>query len=140
MSEPENDTPGAPAAPQPRTPTGSLAILGLDGDRFRSLLRVVFGVLLGVLLAGDIFQYSIHEALSARVENQERRIERLNRMVDDLLTTNANAQRIEKIEQQVVGIDGQIHELTDAIKAQDAQHAHDAKAELETPEPKRKKH
>lgn len=134
MSEPENDTPGAPAAPQPRTPTGSLAILGLDGDRFRSLLRVVFGVLLGVLLAGDIFQYSIHEALSARVENQERRIERLNRMVDDLLTANENAQKIEKIEQQVDGIDDRIHDLTDAITAQNP-----APQEPEKPEPKRKK-
>jgi len=134
MPEPENETPGAPAAPQPRAPTGSLAILGFDGERFRSLLRVVFGVILGVLLVGDIFQYSLHKTLSGRVENQERRIERLNRMVNDLLTANENAQKIEKIEQQVDGIDDRILDLTDAITAQNA-----APEEPEKPEPKRKK-
>jgi hypothetical protein len=123
MSEPENETPGAPEATEPKAATGSLGILGLDGEKFRSALRVAFGVILGMLLVGDIFQYSLHQALAARVENQERRIERLNKMVDDLLTTNQNAQKIEKIEQQVEGIDGQIHDLTEAIKAQDAEAA-----------------
>jgi len=134
MPEPENETPGAPTAPQPRTGTGSLAILG-NGDNFRSMLKVVFGVTLGVLLVGDIFLYSLHQALSARVENQERRIERINQIVDDLLISNANAEKIEKIEQQVNGIDGQVHELTDAIKAQDAKAE---KIENSEPDPKKR--
>jgi TolA-binding protein len=135
MAEPDQDTPGAPNEPLPRATTGSLAILGVDAETFRSWLRVAFGMGLATLLVADIFQYSLHQALHARVENQERRIERLNKMVDDLLTTNQNAQKIEKIEQQVEGIDGQIHDLTESIKAQDAKA--DASEALESERKKR---
>lgn len=125
---------GAPSEVVSRNASGPLTVVGLNGDGFRSWLRVAFGAALGALLVGDIFLYSHHQALRARVENQERRIERLNTMVDDLLITNENAQKIEKIEQQVESIDGQVQELTDAIKAQNAK-----PKEPEQPKRKRKK-
>ena len=129
MTDAENDTEGAPNEAPRRNTTGPLAIVGPNGERLRNWLRIVMGM--GVLLVGDIFLYSHHQALQARVENQERRFIRLNKVVDDLLMTNTNAEKIEKIELQVDGIDGQVQELTDVIKAQDAI--------PEEPAPKKKK-
>ena len=118
MPEPENDTPGAPSEVWHQNTTGPLRALGLTGEGTHSWLRVVFGMILGALLVGNIFLYSLHQALHARVENQERRSDRLGKMVDDLLITNKNAEKIEKIEQQVDGISSQVQDLTDIIRAE----------------------
>lgn len=89
------------------------------GERLRSLLRITTVGILGVLLIGDIFMYSLYQALRAQTENHDRKIERLNRALDDLRTSNANAEKIEKIKQQVDGIDGNVTEMTATLKAQD---------------------
>jgi len=89
------------------------------GERFRSLLRITVVSVVGALLIGDIFMYSLYQSLRAQVENHDRKIERLNRALDDLKTSNANAEKIEKIKQQVEGIDGNVTEMTATLKAQD---------------------
>lgn len=113
MSEPE--TPQETTT-QDQSTAGPFS--GANGERWRSWFRMMFAVCVGVLLIGDIFLYSLHRALTARVENQERRIERLQSVVDDLLSASENAEKIEKIEQQVDGINGQIGDLTEVLKAQ----------------------
>lgn len=122
-----------PEAVDTNNTTGPLPVVE-NGDRLRSILRMMFAVCLAVLLVATVALFSLYEALKSQTESQEHRIERLNNMVSDLLVANENAQKIEKIEQQVNGIEGQVTELTDAIKAQDAK----AAAEPE-PEPKKKK-
>jgi len=82
----------------------------------RALLRVVFGVLLGVLGMADVGMYSLHKAMESRVEAQERRIERMDGMLTNMLASHDNASKIETIEQQVVGIENQIGELTDLVR------------------------
>jgi len=135
MSESENNPEGVPEEiPSPNT-TGPLSVIRGNGEALRAWLRVIAAMFLGVLLVGYISLYSLHQALQARVTNQERRIERLNNAIDDLLTSNQNAEKIEKIEQQVEGIDGQVQDLTEAIKAQNAK----AEADDPKPEPKKKK-
>ena len=125
------------AIPEPaggQNNTGSLLLVENGSERFRTILKTTFAVILAVLLMGHVALYSLHQALYSRVESQEHRIERLSKMLTDMLTANQNAEKIEKIEQQVTGIGGQMDDLTDAIKAQNAA----AAAELEE-SPKNKK-
>jgi len=103
-------------ATQDQNATGPFSVP--NGERWKSWFRMMFAVCVGILLIGDIFLYSLHRSLTARVENQERRIERLQGTVKDLLTARDNAEKIEKIEQQIEGIDGQIGDLTETLKAQ----------------------
>lgn len=125
--------PETPEEEESRPTTGSLAALGANGERLRSVLRLVFACCLAACLIGDILLYSLYQALRSQSDSQEHRIERLNNMVGDLMMANENAQKIEKIEQQVNGIEGQVTDLTNTIKAQDE------KAEAPEPEPKKKR-
>jgi len=118
--------------------TGPLSALENKGERLRSILRIAFSALLGVLMMGDVALYSLHQAMKSQVDSQEHRIERLNSMISDLLMTNRNAEKIEKIEQQVNGIDGQVQAITETIKAQDKK-ADNLEAELEPKKKKKKK-
>jgi len=122
--EPENDNnlAGIPEEVSPTTHTESLRTTNAPGPRTRA--RVLVGICLAVFFLGDVFLYSHHRALQARVESHERRIERLDKAITDLLMANDNAEKIEKIEQQVVGIDGQMDDLTTFLKDE-------AKAEAE---------
>lgn len=129
---PDTDIDSA-ATPEEVSPTTTGPLRTVGGEGTRGWVRVVLGMCVATLLLGDVFLYSHHQALQARVENQERRIERLDKVVSDLLLANENAEKIEKIEQQVDGIDGQVQELTKAIKAQNA------KAEEPAPDPEPKK-
>lgn len=113
--------------------TGSTAVLGANAERLRSALRLVFACCLGACLIGDVLLYSLYQALRSQSDSQEHRIERLNNMVSDLMMANDNAKKIEKIEQQVNGIEGQVSDLTATIKAQDE------KAEATPPEPTKKR-
>jgi len=88
----------------------------LPRERIRSVLRAVFAVTLCVLLVGDVILYSLHKALEARVESQDRRIERMNSLLTDLLSSRDNAARIELIETQVDGIEKSVGDLQQLVK------------------------
>lgn len=120
MPDHDNDPSGTPEEAPRRNTTGPLSLVAGNGEGLRAWLRIMGAGILGVLLMGDIFLYTLHQALQARVESLERRNDRLTGVVDSLLTSNEDAEKIEKIEQQVDGIGGQVEDLTDAIKAQDA--------------------
>jgi len=108
------------ALPEPVEEANSTGPIPVENkEPLRSFLRITFAVCLGVLLMGDVTLYFLHESLKAQVSSHEYRIERLNGMVSDLMMANDNAEKIEKIEQQVNGINGQVRELTAVIKAQD---------------------
>jgi hypothetical protein len=87
-----------------------------ETQRSSLLLRTTFGALLGVLAMGQVALYSLHKAMESRVESHERRIERSSKLLTDLLSSRDNAAKIEEIEQQVVGIEGQIGELVDMVR------------------------
>ena len=125
--------PESPPEEETKPTTGSMAVLGANGERLRSLLRLIFAGCLGACLIGDIWIYSLYQALRSQSDSQEHRIERLNKMVSDLMLANDSAKKIEKIEQQVNGIEGQVSDLTATIKAQDQ------KAETPAPEPEKKR-
>jgi hypothetical protein len=99
----------------PATQTGSVTLESEENGN-RGLLRVVFGVLLGVLGMADVGMYSLHKAMESRVEAQDRRVERMDGILTDLLVSHDNASRIEEIEQQVVGIENQIGELVEMVR------------------------
>jgi len=108
------------ATPEPIEPDVSEQLGDGNGnparERIRSVLRAVFAVILGVLLVGDVALYSLHKALEARVESQDRRIERMNAMLTDLLASRDNAARIELIETQVDGIEKSMGDLQQLVK------------------------
>jgi hypothetical protein len=99
----------------PVSPSGELA-QNEEKQRSGLLLRTTFGALLGVLMMGQVALYSLHKAMESRVESHERRIERSSKLLTDLLSSRDNAAKIEEIEQQVVGIEGQIGELVDMVR------------------------
>jgi len=69
----------------------------MSRESFQRILWVATGVLLGVLLIGDVTLYSHHKELEARVENQERKIAQLDKMVEELLKGRDQAARVEEI-------------------------------------------
>lgn len=101
-------------------------------ERLRQWLRVIVAVFVASLLVGDLAMYSLYQALRSRVEGQDHRIERLQKMVTDMLKANRNGKKIEKIETQVNNIGVQVSDLTTTIKEQDAQ-------EAKAPPPKKKR-
>jgi hypothetical protein len=115
------------ATPEPiptQNNTGPLLVVDAARDRFTTLFRIVVALTLGGLLVGDIAIYSLYQAMRSQVEAHEHRIERLDKMVADMLTTNDNATKIESINTKVDSIDVQVQELTttlkeDAAKVQD---------------------
>lgn len=117
--------------------TGPLQGIGNGSARFSMILRTTFAVVLTVLLVGNVALYSLHQTLNARVESQEHRIQRLNKMLTDMLTANQNAEKIEKIKQQVSGIEGQMDDLTTTIKAQNAVEAKKSAEEKKPPKRRR---
>jgi len=104
--------------------TGATAADGGEGEdeetneRALSWLRVLMGVLFGMLILADLHLYSLYEAESSRVEAMDRRMERLDQTLSDLLTINENAEKIEKIEQRVSGIEVRVGELADSLEAE----------------------
>ena len=86
------------------------------GERLRGILRSVFAVILGVLLMGDVALYSLYKSVEARVESQDRRMERMNSTLTDLLSSRDNAARIELIETQVDGIEASMGDLQQLVK------------------------
>ena len=106
-----------------------------ENSRIRLWLgAAIFAVCL--LLVGDIVMYSAYQTLSSRVEGQDHRIERLQKMLIDMIAANQNVEKIEKIEGQVENINVQMTDLTTTIKEQDAE---EAKAEAELPKKKKKR-
>lgn len=81
---------------------------------------ITVAAVLGTLLVVDVVLYSLYKALQSRSQGQDHRIERLEKMVTDMIQANQNAEKIEKIETQVDGIEVQVTELTSTIKEQDA--------------------
>jgi hypothetical protein len=130
-----DDTEDTPEPSENENATGPLTIVQNNGERLRSILRMAFAACLAGLLVSTVALFSLYESLKSKTDSQEHRIERLNSMISDLLMTHENAQKIEKIEQQVNGIEGQLGDLTDTLKAQDAK----AEAELEPAPTKKKK-
>jgi len=104
-----------------------------ENRRRRLWLRGVAFFAVFLLLVGDLVMYSAYQTLSSRVEGQDHRIERLQKMVTDVVKANRNAEKIEKIEGQVDNIETQMTDLTTTIKEQDAE------AEIEAALPKKKK-
>jgi len=128
-SAPDED---AVPEPQPRRATGPLSVLSNGAQGSGIVLRMVYAACLAGLLVAVVALYSMHQAVYSRVEAQDHRIERLNKMLGDVLSSNANAEKIEKIEQQVSGIGSSLDELNANLKAE---------AEQPEPEPPtRKKH
>jgi hypothetical protein len=82
-------------------------------------MRTAVAVVVAVLLVGDVAIYSLYQALLSRVQSQEHRLERLDKMVNDMVVANQNAEKIEGIETQVDNIETQISDLTKVIKEQD---------------------
>jgi uncharacterized protein HemX len=99
-------------------------------ERGRFIFRVVLPVAFLAVLMADVALYSMVQALSSRVEAQDHRLERLQKMVTDMIGANQNAEKIEKIETQVDGIETQVNELTTTLKkeAADAEEAKEAAA------------
>jgi uncharacterized protein HemX len=88
-------------------------------ERVRGWMRTAVAVVVAVLLVGDVAIYSLYQALLSRVQSQEHRLERLDKMVNDMVVANQNAEKIEGIETQVDNIETQISDLTKVIKEQD---------------------
>lgn len=99
-----------------RPETTASTEIGSETPRFRWRVRLVGSLVVCVLLIGDVVMYSLYRALQSRVDYQETRIERLDKMVTDMLAVSENAAKIEGIETQVDKIDGQISGLADALK------------------------
>jgi len=115
------------ATPEPIEPTNSAELDDGGGDnggenrnspreRVRSIVRGAFAVILGVLLMADVGLYSLYKALEARVESQDRRLERVNALLTDLLNSRDNASKIEEIEIQVDSIEKQIGIVHQLVK------------------------
>ena len=134
---PDDDDDAIPKPAEGQNNTESLQVLQNASERFRAALRITFAVVLAVLIMGHVALFSLHQALHSRVESQEHRLERLNQMLSDMLAANKNGEKIERIEQQVNGIESQMNDLTTTIKAQDATVA--AEAEVAVPAPSKKK-
>jgi uncharacterized coiled-coil protein SlyX len=109
MSEEE-----APEPAEQQMTTGSVPVVDNGGSGM--WLRTLFALCLGALFVGSIALYSLHQALHSRVESQEHRIERLNKMLTDMLASGANAEKIEKIEQKMSGIEASLDELNATLK------------------------
>ena len=92
-----------PETVEPET-TGEILANGELKERRGNLLRLIFAAILGVLLVGDVAMYSLHKAMASRVESQERRMDRMNKMLNDSLTARQNATKIEGLETQVDGL------------------------------------
>ena len=82
-------------------------------ESLRRRLRVTYALCLGILLAGDVVLYSLYKGVESQLESQERRVDRMGRLLADLLGSRDNAQKIEEIEQQVEGV---------AVAVEDLQH------------------
>jgi hypothetical protein len=123
----------APDTVEPETSGEVDANNGGNGwERLRHWLRMVYAVLLAVLLVGDIALYSLYQAEHSRVNSLDHRIERMDHMLMDLLAAQGNAEKIEKIEQQVTGMQGRMDDLATVLKEEDA-------AEEPPAEPEKKK-
>ena len=81
------------------------------GERWRGWLRLAFAIILGILLVGDVGLYSLYQAEHSRVESMSRRLDRTEQMLMDLLASQDNREKLEAIEQKVVGLAGQIDDL-----------------------------
>jgi hypothetical protein len=94
--------------PEDTTNVGGIVV---DRDTMRSVLRILLVVVLATLLAGDIYLYSALQAEKARVESLTHRVDRLEKMVVDALTSNQNAVAVEELGQKVEGISAGIEEM-----------------------------
>jgi hypothetical protein len=72
---------------------------------------MIFAVCLGALMMGDVALFSLYKSVQSRVESQDRRIERMNKLLTDLLASRDNAMKIEEIEQQVEGVATAVEDL-----------------------------
>lgn len=84
----------------------------------RSINRFQIGAIFAITLLGIgfLFLYSEYQTLLARVEGQDRRLERYNRFLADVVSSQSAAGRLEDIDQKVSKIEENIDELTSAIE------------------------
>jgi cytochrome c-type biogenesis protein CcmH/NrfG len=110
----------ADATPDPIEPDTSEEIATNESsestERGRSLLRMVFAGILGVLLVGDVAMYSLYKAMESRVESQDRRMDRMNKMLTDSLTSHDNAEKIAGLETQVEGLVSAVGDLKQMVE------------------------
>lgn len=108
------------AVPEPistKNTTGPISVLlETPQNRVLSWFRVVVALVMGALLVGDVALYSLYQAMRSQVEAHEHRIERLDKMITDVLATNQNAIKLEAITTKVDAIDVQVQELTSTLK------------------------
>jgi hypothetical protein len=105
MTEPSTDNPDTVEDTEPQE-NGNQA-----NRRPGGRLRMIFAVCLGGLMMGDVALYSLYQSVHSRVEAQDRRIERMNKLLTDLLASRDNAKKIEEIEQQVDGVVTAVEDL-----------------------------
>lgn len=105
MTEPSTDNPDTDED------TGAQEVLNEARARSGRTLRMIFAVCLGALMMGDVALFSLYKSVQSRVESQDRRIERMNKLLTDLLASRDNAMKIEEIEQQVEGVATAVEDL-----------------------------
>lgn len=96
-------------------PTGPMGAVDLQEDRLRGWIRIFTFMAFCTLLVMNLFLFSLYQGHEAQMDNQNRRIERLNGNVQDLLKSNQNAEKIEKIKQTIDGIDSHVQELVTVL-------------------------
>lgn len=115
----------ADPAPTPIDDEPHSGIIGLEEltgnnprTRFRSLLRLIFAIMLFGLLLGEVVLYSFFKTVESRVESQDRRIERMQSVLTDFLASRDNAGKIQEIEQQVDRTAEAVGELSNLVQDQ----------------------
>jgi len=98
--------------PEDTTNVGGLVV---DRGRLRSWLRASLVVVIAMMLAGDVYIYSLYQSERSRVEALYHRVERLETMVVDALASNQNAIMVESLGQKVEGITDDVRELKQAL-------------------------
>jgi hypothetical protein len=114
------------ATPEPistQNNTGPFMVTEGPRERVLSWFRIGIALILGVLLVGDIALYSLYQALRSQVEAHEHRIERQDKLITDMLSTNENAVKLEAITGKVDNIEIRVQELTTAVKEEAAGNA-----------------
>lgn len=101
-------------------PTGPFHISHIRRGRVFSWVRAVFAGLLAVSLVTHLVTYSLYQTVHSKVDQQERRLERLDKMVTDLLVVPENTAKLEAIGTKLNGIEGQVQEMTSVLKESDA--------------------
>lgn len=87
-----------------------------ENGRSHFFLRGSLFVAVCFFVISDVALYSAYKALSSRVQAQDHRIERLQKMVTDMIKANQNAAKVQKIETQVSNIETQVNDLSTTLQ------------------------